>query len=821
MKGMLTRLKICMGAKEARIGKTILNAHSDEELEEFFQELETLELGKRIVTLYDECKEKIIKDIGFCQILQWLLMEGIALNRIEAFLLKCKETYPSADSYAAMREVLQDKEVPDDCLYDYWKYYRDEVTETEEKQRLWKGLRFYRNKTGRQEIELLTEKERRVLLQPAFSSVLFYGLKDMGAIFRAFEKEGFAALVQMLMEIAGTNYDLEPEAFQQIACEPERIREQLQQVLHIIPTEQRSAFAFQWLESENLLQDLYKMAYRLPEMESSEMEILWQSRVAYIGLLYKTPNGIPFEGLSICAEELLIYAIIHKKRHFLKIAEKCGENFRRLTYHSMLSDRDFYQKFVNLNTLNEKELLDSMEYARLEAEQKEYMKNPEYTFEEIRCFYGQEAEYVQFYHFLTHTRVDARLCAFREIIKKQCLPKNLDTEQMERLGEKLTEKKLSVWMKKDFLHIQGLRPETAIQILLYQEKIERFIPDIKSELQVKYILKSQEYLAPFANMEEFNQSLLETDKTWRQMKEDFALTEEFVEENRNRILQFLHNGGAEIMTAFYSCSEGAKEKARRLVTAELMGRFIELKYYKDDLSKEISFALTNRQKAVWMEREEANEADGICVWEEDGLLPVMQIGEIPKYTCMSYLNGGQRKCLLSCFDANKKVIFVSQYGHIIFRAIVRLTKGCYLCEKNSKESQQEVEFIDILAEEKRDMQPEDPLRKEKLVLFLERPYYKGMSPEELKSVMSQVIHLVERKAEKLGAKLVLNREYSNLAEQMGFIRSTFYLYISKSKNGSQYLDSLGGSASVSDAGNYRSGIFFLKEQYSLEDENAA
>ena len=45
-----------------------------------------------------------------------------------------------------------------------------------------------------------------------------------------------------------------------------------------------------------------------------------------------------------------------------------------------------------------------------------------------------------------------------------------------------------------------------------------------------------------------------------------------------------------------------------------------------------------------------------------------------------------------------------------------------------------------------------------------------------------------------------------------YIKSNYYLYISKSKNGSQYLDSLYGEASVSDSGDYSSNIFLLENK---------
>ena len=48
-------------------------------------------------------------------------------------------------------------------------------------------------------------------------------------------------------------------------------------------------------------------------------------------------------------------------------------------------------------------------------------------------------------------------------------------------------------------------------------------------------------------------------------------------------------------------------------------------------------------------------------------------------------------CLLSCFDANKKIIFIKHNGKIVFRAILRLTKGSFVAADERKT----IEFVDV------------------------------------------------------------------------------------------------------------------------------
>lgn len=60
-----------------------------------------------------------------------------------------------------------------------------------------------------------------------------------------------------------------------------------------------------------------------------------------------------------------------------------------------------------------------------------------------------------------------------------------------------------------------------------------------------------------------------------------------------------------------------------------------------------------------MEENLVTKNGNVKLWEEDRLLPVMQIGELVGHTCLSYRDGGYKECLLSAFDANKKVLYLS------------------------------------------------------------------------------------------------------------------------------------------------------------------
>ena len=301
--------------------------------------------------------------------------------------------------------------------------------------------------------------------------------------------------------------------------------------------------------------------------------------------------------------------------------------------------------------------------------------------------------------------------------------------------------------------------------------------------------------------------LLVQDPSWKNLKTELNISDAFVEENKSNIQKFIYEGGAEIMTSFLNRQPKKKEEIRRIVNAELLGKFMELKYHEGDLEQEIAFPIKKDTEEIWKENLLRLDS-GWEIWEEDSLLPVMQIGEVPLRSCISYRNGPNCDCLLSCFDANKKIIFIKHNGKIVFRAILRLTKGSFVAADERKT----IEFVDVTVKS----EPHEN-KAEELVLFLERYYQSGLNKQQIRKAVNLTAMLVKEKAEKLGARLVLSRNYKNVLENKNYVLTNFYMYISASKNGSQYLDSLGGAAGVSASGSYTCNIFLLEAEERREE----
>lgn len=812
-------LKICIGMKRNCMDWKLLELYQEQELLEFLNEVSGINMGEQVQKLQSETVGKLIRDVGFCQILQWLTQEGIELKRIQCFLKKFPGDNPSFCEYATLKKVLEDQEVPDEYVYEYWAHFMQYHLEPEQKESLWHGLRVFTNIHQEGLLCDLREEERKILWEPGFCERIFWYASDIGMILKYLQDRELMELINQLAVWMPQNNTMKEKQFRQLADSARELGGMLEDIMQQIPSESQEAFLNQWMTNENLLYDLRKLSGAIPGMKEEQIQEISRSRVAYVNQVYgKRLAGMDLDGLGIQKENLLIYAITHKKRHFLSLVEGNQELFQALPQRSILLDERFYHSYVNLNTLKQKNLSDCMTLEAFTKWKSAFMEKEDYTFEEIRQLCGQKDRYIQLYHLLEYERVDDRLRVFREITKKQCIPGDISKEELQTLGKYLSKKTLSSWMQNEFCRIKNLNAETCIRILAHKEELERFLPDIDSQHQISCILRNRDHLGEFQHMDGFKRNILEKDSAWLEIRKLFALENGFVEEHKERILKFLYQDGAGILSAFCHNNENCKESARRLFIAEAMGQFQRVKYDKDDLAKEIDYPVTDIQKTLWIENETLTAGDGFTAWEEDRLLPVMQIGEIPTTTCLSYDSGAQKECLLSCFDANKKVLFISKHGKITFRAILRLTKGkCGNLDDGDGQQEGTIEFVDLLKEQAKEKQAKSGEgQKEKLILFLERPYECGMSPKELETAIHTAIELAERKAEKLGAELVMSHVYGKYLlagkNEKGYVWSNYYVYISKSKNGRQYLDSLGGKAKVTDSGSFRKSSFVVREK---------
>lgn len=134
--------------------------------------------------------------------------------------------------------------------------------------------------------------------------------------------------------------------------------------------------------------------------------------------------------------------------------------------------------------------------------------------------------------------------------------------------------------------------------------------------------------------------LIYVDQDWVALAKELELDEKFLQDNEQHIVRFIMGEGAEMTRLYYEYTEN-KEAFRRIILAELMGEFKTLKYYPNDLNREISFPTTKQQQLLW-QTNTAMETYGILVEEVDDYYSTLRLGRLPYSTCLSYVDGQYR-----------------------------------------------------------------------------------------------------------------------------------------------------------------------------------
>lgn len=782
-KQIMEHIRLFEAIKKTHLPFEVLKYDSNQKVLQLCEKIIELQLETVVPRITNAIWEYLLLDLDFMDKISIFLKEEIAIERINSLISGAGTEQLSRYDIDTLEETLTDESLDNGTLFAYLKFYHRYCLSETQKIYLNNGLYFLRKYTEMQ-LNLLSEENLKLFWEPIFSCQLLKKVTVDQKTLQDLTRPGFLLLLNDLQEHMHSYFALEKTHWEQLKEEPETIRKQLNNLLSYLDQADIPSFLEMWMENNTLLYDIKKLNHIIPQKTADERHRLSHNRTAYISTLYGgSIEGVPLEGLMQDKTKLLIYAITHKKKHFLSLVREYFNDFMYLPKYSILFDPDIYQTYMNINTLNEKNFQKCFSIMRMGEDIKPLMVSPPYLFSELEILSGLSEVYVKLFHKLEYVKSDDRLRVFREISKKRCLPEKLEEREIEVLGKMLSQKALSQWMQKEFSHINGLYPEDAICMLSNWEQVERFVSEMDQGVQVRFLLKNIDKLDKFAKFQEIYVRILEMEPFWKELCKEFNFTEEFITENKDNIPNFLYEGGAEIMYTFLMQQPDKKEQIRRILTAELMGRFKELKYHADDLQKEIDFPITEIVSRNWQENTGVTE-NGFRLWEEDRLLPVMQIGEIPEHTCMSYKSGAYNECLLSNFDSNKKIMQASIDGKIVFRAILRLTKGCFV--RNKAEST-DIEFADLTKQPNTEQQKK---QEEELVLFLERPYFRCMSGDKKNKLTESLFRLLQKKAKTLGARLVVSTSYTDNGISMeNLVLSHYYIYISASKNGSQYLDS--------------------------------
>lgn len=287
------------------------------------------------------------------------------------------------------------------------------------------------------------------------------------------------------------------------------------------------------------------------------------------------------------------------------------------------------------------------------------------------------------------------------------------------------------------------------------------------------------------NLDELKKTFCDHDPYIAEIKDFLELEPEFYEKYRKETEEFFirHTDVARtyLNNSKFDSHPELRKQYQMILKATLCGKLKALKFHDGDLNREIGIHLAPEIIAAWETDMKLENRKNQPLYEDSSFDGIMKMGEQPHHTCMSYIDGSYAHCLLSYFDANKKIVYKkTRSGAIIARAVIRLTKATNWQENTNRG----LSFIDVESEtESKNEQEEYP------VLFLEH-MYTGCQDAMRNKLEQEMIEFAAEKAKTMNIKLVISNQYTSCAD---LEKERIGIYITRSKSGIQYLDSFNGT----------------------------
>lgn len=805
MENLLEHVKIVTRMKKNKLNLDLIKKFEIQMIKNACMNLERFEVNNDIYSLDNNIQNEIIKNQNSIKYFVKIYNEKVDKARVSELVKILQYRNEKITDYSILNvlEVLKDAKMQGKVCYLYLKYFSQKIKSSIGKNVVIENLKYFLSDKNNK-LEVLSEEEIDLFTKPYLSNYNLIPNRNIKEVYELLVQNN--ELEQLIYFLFKNKLflPLDIDMYKILNVNSKVIKEYLTRINNLIDNETLYRLLLRWLENECTVYDLKIIENQINTVEKEKIESIVANRSGYINFIFGNKiSNVNFKNISEDKEKLIIYAISNNKKSFLKLIQENQEEFMQIPITSILYEKDVYSKYLNINELNTKNLRE-LRYINNKNPYFYLLKeNYTYTFNELKTLYNTNYKnYYLLYNYLLDLKVDERLIRINQLRKKDLLNQYYTDEEIKKLGEKLKIKSLYNWIEQDFTQIKNINPNIAVKLLINFGYTSNFISDIKNIDELSYILRNKEIISQYNNFQEIKDRIEEIDQSWQKLIDIMQLKKEFIEKNKENIKKFLLKNGAEIALTYYNGlkNDESKQSYKLIIKAELMGEFDKLKYFSNDLNKEISFKLDKMQIEEW-----TNDNVGLCsnsieVEEYDDFYHTMLLGLKPMRTCLCYIDGMYNQCLLACFDSNKKIIYAKINGRIVGRAMIRLTKGKYYNEDKSST----LSFVDL----ENVSEKETENKKEILTIFLERAYISGVSPEIESKIKKMFIEIAERKAIRMNALLVLSNNYGTMSKK-DYIYTKYYMYISRSKAGSQYLDSLSGQATVLDEGQYRSNNFLI------------
>ena len=303
----------------------------------------------------------------------------------------------------------------------------------------------------------LDEGQRALLKEPFVGSRHLFASADFEDVWSLFQFCPALTGIARMLHQKGVNEHLTLTDYQYFAEDGAEYQRLLALVLQRLSADAAGRFLHHWRENNCALSELQRMERRTRTTDARELDTALTSYTGYVNLMYgKKFKTISLNGLTDCQETLLLYAITHEKKHFIRLIDENADKFLGLSRWSILFHEPFYRDHFNLNELTTRDLDDCGWMTQRHLPKNLLTGSRQYTFPELKLLYEAPEAYVTLYDKLNIPRLDDRIKVLRQLRKRNVLDGIRNEDDLTALAGLLDQKPFASWRQEELGHDAGI-----------------------------------------------------------------------------------------------------------------------------------------------------------------------------------------------------------------------------------------------------------------------------------------------------------------------------------------------------------------------------
>lgn len=280
------------------------------------------------------------------------------LDKINTLLETIQQNNDKITNYSYERIIttLNNQNLDKTHYYDCIKYFNIEEKSTAEQDIITKNISLFNN---RYEIPIsdLTALEKDLFSLSFLSSKFLMPDFNIRKVYELLNKDNYLKSIIHFLYDHNIEIFISSDKYEFIHNNSKEIYSLLKELYNQIEKDTYIQMLELWIENKCNVYDLKVLKNKLKDLDKDEHINKFQNRGSYINFIYgDIIKSLELKMVDGSKEDIVIYAIVNKKKNFLKLIQENQRLFFELSYNSLLFENVFYLKYFNINSLTKKDL---------------------------------------------------------------------------------------------------------------------------------------------------------------------------------------------------------------------------------------------------------------------------------------------------------------------------------------------------------------------------------------------------------------------------------------------------------------------------------